>query len=432
MTAITIFITALLGITIFPALLLYLMVSYMAFNGLASRELIYNELKVVVGSVNIFPIDLLYGAGAVLALVGIIRMILTGGMRRYARPTRSIIILVICYFMFYLVKMVNGYFTGVPLDSLVRMFALDTQCVYLFLPIFYLKQEKTLKHLLYFIVVISLLFPLAQPLLYGSADQVSLLKGQGGTLRLGFGNANVLLMLGALAFFVWEKKMWLTAMPLAGIAMLAQRSAFISMAFCVLVISVMKKKSIKFIAIGTITGLLLMAVLYVIQETTNVPVVGKTAERLYQTFEKTNTTKVRMDFIPFAFEAFEKRPLVGFGYGDIFTFMEIQDRDALAFNMLHPHNFVLTSLLNSGLVGSILLFLIIGTVLTSTYRLMRMKDMMECGLYLLATLLFFLIFSLMNTTFTSDGGVFWMLAGISLWYQNRKFSAPNNKTGSVQ
>ena len=79
-------------------------------------------------------------------------------------------------------------------------------------------------------------------------------------------------MLGVLALFVWERKMWLSALPLAGIAMLGQRSAFISLALCVMVLAIQKKKSFKFITLMGVAGMLLVAALVVIQSTLSIPV----------------------------------------------------------------------------------------------------------------------------------------------------------------
>ena len=418
MTIIALFIAATLGIAIFPILIPYLLAIYTFINGIASRQFI-NDLKVTVAGTNIFFPDLLYAAGLVLALYGMLRLLFSGQLRRYAPLTKGALLIIICYFMFFTVKIIYGYFDGVPADSLVRRFALDTQCVYLFIPLFYLKQEKTLRKLLYFVVAITLLFPFAQPFLYGSADQVSLEAGQGGTLRLGFGNANLLLMLGVLALFVWERKMWLSALPLAGIAMLAQRSAFVSITLCIVVLSFMKKKSTRFIALVGIAGMLLLVALVLIQTTSSVPVVEKAAERFSETFKETGSTRARIDVIPQALEEFGKRPWVGYSYKKINELTKMQDRNGFAFNMLHPHNFVLSSLLRTGIVGTLLLFSIIGLLLMAAFRLSRHLDTNEQGMYLFSTMLFFVVFGVMNTSFISAGYVFWVLAGVTLWYLNR-------------
>jgi hypothetical protein len=40
-------------------------------------------------------------------------------------------------------------------------------------------------------------------------------------------------------------------------------------------------------------------------------------------------------------------------------------------------------------------------------------------MYLCSTVLFFVVFGLMNTSFLSEGYLFWILAGVSLWYLNQ-------------
>lgn len=417
MIVISLFIIAALGIMIFPMLIPYLLLSYMLLDGIASRSFI-NNLRFSVGGTNVYFPDLLYAASLFLAVFGVLRLLFSGRLRDYAPLTKTVIYIIICYFIFFTFKMINGFFDGAPIDTLVRRFAADTQCVYLFVPLLYVKNEEVLKRLLYFVLVAALIFPLMQPFLYGSADQVALQAGQGGTLRLGFGNANLLLMLGILALFVWERKLWLSTLPLAGIAMLAQRSAFVSLTLCIMVLAFQKKKSAKFIALMGGAGMLLLVALVVIQATTSVPVVDKAIERFSQTFEKTGSTQARILVIPMALREIGSRPVVGYSYRDIYNLTLKQDKDAFAFNMLHPHNFVLSSFLRTGLVGTLLLFGIIILVMRAAWRLSKQKNTKEQGMYLFSTILFFVVFGVMNTSFFSAGYVFWMLAGVTLWYSN--------------
>ena len=61
-------------------------------------------------------------------------------------------------------------------------------------------------------------------------------------------------------------------------------------------------------------------------------------------------------------------------------------------------------------------------------RLSRWGETKEQGMYLLSTILFFVVFSVMNTSFTSAGYVFWLLAGVVLWYLNQHQAERRNKT----
>jgi len=430
MTVIAVFLLVVLGIAIFPMLIPYLLSGYMVLNGFASRSFI-NNLNISVGGANIFLPDLFFATAIFLTIAGVTRILITGRLRLLSSSTKVILFWVACYILFFMGKIIAGYIEGVPLDSMVRRFALDTQCIYLFVPLLYLKQEKTLRTLLYFIVLLSILFPLGQPFLYGTADQVSFEQGQG-TLRLGFGYANLLMMLGVLAFFVWENKIWLSSLPLAGIAMLAQRSAFISLALCIIFLTLKKKNNVKFISMLGASGLLLIATLFIIQTTMNIPVVDKAIERVSETFEYTGTTKARINVIPITFEQIGNKPWLGFSYKEIYTLQLQQNRVAFAFNMLHPHNFILSSLLRTGFIGTLILFIIIALVLLSAYKLMRERNIHKQGMYLFSTLLFFIVFGIMNTSFISAGYVFWILTGITLWYLNQIHYLENLQGGNEQ
>jgi len=422
MTIVAFFILVALAIAVMPMVIPYLLVVYTAVNGISSRHFMDN-LKVSIGSVNIFFPDLLYAATVTLAVVGLVRLVSRGRLRSYTPLSKAALFLTIAYFLFFCTKLVSGYFAGQPADTLVRRFALDTQCLYLFIPLLFLKTEATLKRLLYFAIAATLVFPVIQPFLYGSADQVALEIGQHGTLRLGYGNGNLLLMLGVFAFFVWERRLYLSALPLAGIAMLAQRSAFVALALVVALLAFKKKKGLKFLSLVAIAGMLFVGTLLLIQATSSVPVATKAADRVAQTFVDTGTTRARVESIPLLLSAFSKHPWVGYSYDALHGLERTEVHTGLAagavsFDMLHPHNFVLSSLVRTGIVGTLLLFSIIGVILLASLRLVRQQEIRRQGMYLFSTALFFVIFGLMNTSFVSAGYVFWMLAGIILWYGN--------------
>ncbi len=390
----------------------------MFMSGLASQAFM-REFKISVGSVNIYFLDLLYSAALILAVFGLLKVLLSGRIFQANRYLKAAVFICLLFFVFFLSKSILGFFSGVSPDTLVRRFAMDTQFVYMFIPLIYLRKEAHLKSLLTFIVLLSLLFPLFQPFLYGGADQVALEAGQGGTLRLGGGYTNLLLMLAVLAFVVWEKKVWLSVLPLAGIAMLAQRSAFLALAICVFVIAIMKRMSVKFFGLLAVIGVGMIAVLFVIQLFFSVPVVSKAAERFSQTFEKTGTTEARIGVIPIAFNEFVHRPIAGLSYRELYDLEQVQHTDAVAFNILHPHNFVLSFLMRTGLVGTLLLFTVISIALLASRSLCRQPTTIKQGQFLFGAILFFVVFGLMNTTFQAAGFIFWTLLGVTLWYQEK-------------
>lgn len=417
MLIILFFILALLGIILFKMLIPYLLLGYMVFDGFSSRDFIHN-FRITVGSINIYFSDLLYAATALLAVFGLISIFAGKSHGKLSKPTTITLVLVICYVLFFFVKLVSGYLDQVPLDFLIRRFSNDTQCLYLFIPLCFVKKEKQLKSLLMFVILVSLLFPFGQPFLFGSADQVMLLKGQG-TLRLGFGDANLFLALGTLAFFSWQRKTWLSAIPLAGIAMLTHRSAYIAITMAIVSVSFLRKKKAKTLVIMGFAGVVAIIILIGIEKTTDMPIFEKTMGRFSETFETTGTTKARLGILPLAIDEFVQRPLTGLSYYEINKLQKLEEVSVKAFNIMHPHNFLLTAVMRFGTIGTALLLSIIMMLFVGTYKLSRRVETSKVGAYLFSSILFFVLFALMNTTFSSAGYVFWLLAGVTLWYQNQ-------------
>jgi O-antigen ligase len=123
---------------------------------------------------------------------------------------------------------------------------------------------------------------------------------------------------------------------------------------------------------------------------------------------------------------FKQKPIFGIGYNEeilpkLFSRSDYSNRRVTGpgdmgdvFNILHPHNFLLRSLSNTGLMGTSVLFCIIYLVFRRCYALIRTRgDYHQIGIFLFCSIFFFLIFSLMNTNFFSEGYVFWILCGIA-------------------
>jgi O-antigen ligase len=400
-----------------PLLVPYLLLAYMVVNGYASRPLMMN-LKLTFGGANVYPLDFLYATAVLLIPFYFIRRTLGGGARRVVSPqTRTAVILVSLYLGTYLVRFVYGVFEHVPLDSLIRMFAIDTQCIYFFLPLLFLKSEEQLRRMLYFLVAIAVLFPLGQPFLVGSDDYQLILYGQG-TLRLGYGDSNVFVAIGMLAILAWERAMYMAVFPLAGIVMLAHRSAFIGLAASLAFLSYLKRKPLKMTIIAGLAGLMGAALLYVLQISTSVHVFDKGIERIGETFEGTGTTSARLHSIPQLLGVWLENPIVGLSYGELYKLQRKAEVSPGAFNILHAHNFLLTSLVQTGLVGTGLLISLIINSLMRARQLSHKTAHRETGAFLFSSLLFFVIFSLMNTTLQTAGFFFWFLSGVVFWHQN--------------
>lgn len=424
---------------IVPLSLMYFLVGHMVFNGLSSRPFMQTVLKVSFGDVNVYPLDLFFAAMVLLILFHFGRRLAgASGARIVSKEGRFATVLVLAFFLFFTGKAVAGYFDGVPPQTLIRMFALDAQSLYFFLPVFFLKRQVQLKRVLYFLVFVALLFPFGQLTMVGSRDTEFILSGQG-TFRLGYGDSNLFVAIAIIAFFTWERKIILAILPLASLVMLAHRSGFIAIIISLVLVGVLKgKKLTSSISFGLV-GLLAGAVLFSMQAMTSYQVFDKGVERIGETFEKTGTTAARLGAVPQTMRVLGEHPLLGLGYGDLYRLQKIAANpdgggpqtasSVLAFNVLHSHNFLLTSLSHSGVIGTALLLWLIAYGLIGARRLSRMRGKREAGTFLFASLVFFIVFGLMNTSFGSAGFLFWILYGTVFWYFNQaRIENVNDKT----
>ncbi len=403
----------------FPAIVAYLLLAYSLLNGLASRRFMA-DFKFTLGGINVFPLDFLFGAMAFLILIHLFKR-LTGFVRPRVVSSEGKVAtwMVSVYFVFLIGKLIAGYFGGVPLQALIRMFGGDAQCLYFFLPLFFIKNEGQLRALLYTVIAIAMVFPFGQLYLAasGSADIEYILQGQG-TYRLGHGDFNAFLAISAIAMFAWERKVAFSALPLSGIIMLAHRSAYIGFVLSLFSLSLMKGKRLRAILTYAIAGTLVVAILMVAQETVSSKIIASSLKRIDQTFQATSTTVSRWGVIGDVFEVLNDNPLFGLGYSGAYALREKEETSAHAFNLLHSHNFVLQNLGEAGSVGLLLILLIIGYAFLCARRLSKKRGREIVGAFLFASMLFFVIFSLMNTTFETVGYLVWILIGTVFWYFN--------------
>ncbi|MDT4330074.1 O-antigen ligase family protein [Methylomonas sp. MED-D] len=418
MIEIAIFFVVAVFLFLMPTAIPYLALLYLFINGLASREFV-GSLKFTLGSVNILPLDLLYAVSVVFMMIFFVKkFFLKTAVYRDSAEANVVIFLIVLYFLFYMGKLVNGFLSNVPLDSLVRMFMSDTQQVYFFLPLAIYSIGSQFKRLTVVVIVLSICFPLYQPFLYGSKDTMTALRGQD-TLRLGFGDGNVLLGLGAIALFCWEYKKYLTFLPLSGILMLGHRSAFISIALAFSALSFFKGNKIKNLVLIGLSGVLMLAALTAMQSFANINMLDKLISRVEQTFEPTKTTMVRAAVITTVIEEVDKRPFTGLEYRELKEIIKRAEFSPRDFNIYHPHNFIYLFLMGGGFLGSALLFLVIGRSMTAAYVLAKTDEFKLHGSYLFSSILYFLIFSLMNTTMTTVGYALWFLCGCVFWFFNK-------------
>lgn len=418
MIEVAVFFILFVFLTLKPSIIPYLALLYLFALGLIGREAI-DFFKVSLGHVNVFPLDLLYVLASIYSLVYLIKSIFNAGFKKLiAQETMRTTVFIWLFIFFYIGKLVNGFFNSMPLDTLVRLFMTDTQVLYFFLPLVMYRDVSQLKRLIRFAVTLSLIFPLCQPLLTHTEMTLRIMKGQG-TFRLGYGDANILLSFGVIALFCWEYKKYLASLPLAGILMLAHRSAYIAIVLSVMAVSFLKGKNIKNIMMLGVAGLLVIGMLAALQEFTNINLLDKNLNRAGETFKATGTTKARVNVIVIAIDEFQKRPFTGLGYKEIQKATDNSKYDSRDFNITHPHNFILSSIMHTGLIGTFLLFMLIFNSFKASYKLAQVDAFRNQGVYLFSSILFFVIFSIMNTTMSAEGYIFWFLCGVAFWFLNQ-------------
>ena len=399
-----------------PFTLVYFMATFLTFRSLAPSSVI-SELKFTLGGINVFPLDFVFGITVLLILLAPIRASRPAGMRM-SGETRVALFLIVLYLMFQAGQSLAGLFGGIPKDSLIRMTALNMQVLYLFLPLLFGESEKQFKRLLLYVIVLTLVFPIGQLFLVGSDDTARLLKEQG-TFRLGFGDFNVILAISLLAFLTWERRVWLAGFPAIGILLLAHRSAYIAVVISAFITAVVKGRQLKTVFLLGIIGMVLVSLMMVFSSLSSNQVIEGSANRLSETFKATGTTEGRLHAIELTFKELANHPLTGMGYVRADQLRRQTSQSAYAFNLLHPHNFVLSSLTKDGLIGTFLLLMLMTHLLLSARRLGGIQGYQQVGAMLSGCMVFFIIYATMNTTLGSAGYVMWILAGTTLWFMDR-------------
>ncbi|MDO8846600.1 O-antigen ligase [Methylicorpusculum sp.] len=421
MISVLIILTTFGFIIIKPKIIPYLAITYVFITGLAPRSFI-KDFKLALGTTNIWPLDFLY-VGAVIFSIFFFLKKITRNNNKFTSSTNITIYIVFILALFFTGKAINGFLDNLPIETIVRLYARDTQLFYFFLPLVTFNKTEDFNKLLIYTVFLCMIFPLFQPLLINSEETKLIMKYQG-TFRLGFGDANILLALGTIALFCWEKKLYLAFIPLSGIFMLAHRSAFIGIAASLIAQGLLRGKKTKTLLIFGITGCLVIIMLLALNTLTKVNILDKTIDRAGETFQATKTTVGRFGVIYIALEELEKRPLTGLSYKDTYSLQKNSNVEGIeggfnrAFSILHPHNFVLAAIMETGILGTSLLFIIILRSLLWSYKLSTSKINNQIGSYLFSSILFFVIFSIMNTTMQTVGYVFWFLVGSTFWFVN--------------
>ena len=417
MIEITLFLIFVFFILLKPIIVPHFFLLYLFILGLASPKFI-DQFKITFGSINVYPLDLLYVLAGLFLIIYFLKIIFNPEFKQSMAPeTKSLANLFLVFIFFFLIKAFLGFLDGVSLETLFRLFINDTQIIYFYTPLVIYKDIRQLKSLLYLTVILALVFPICQPFLIGSDLTREISKGQG-TFRLGYGDANVILGLGAIALFSWDYRKYLTFLPMAGIMMLAHRSAFIAVMASFLALSFLKGKKLKTMLMMAVAGIMVLAMLAVLQSFTNVKILDKNINRAEETFKYTGTTKARVGAMAAIFESFQDRPFTGFSYRELYDKTRGTKVSARDFNLTHPHNFVLLSLSTQGLIGLIFMLTFIKRSMFTAYKLAKTELFKTAGTFLFSSILFFVVYALMNTTMETSGFIFWPLCGITFMFLN--------------
>lgn len=418
MIEVALIILTIIAITLLPRLIAYIALLYLFIQGWAFNFV--EGIHVQLAGVTVHPLDILYAASGILTLIYFFKIIVNTEFKLFnTSKTKNSTLIILLYIFFFIGKALNGYIDGVPLDAILRFTIGNTQVFYFFLPLILYKKINQFKNLLYFTIILSLIFPLGQPFLINSELTQTILQGQG-TLRLGYGDASILLALGGIAFFCWDQKRYLSSIPLAGIFMLAHRSAFLGIGLALMGQAFIKGKQIKTVLIMGVSGVFMIGIMVLVSTFTNVDILGKSLNRASETFSATGTSTARYYVIFTALEELQKRPISGLSYKEAFDLRKLQTRSARAFNILTPHNFVLNSIMRNGLFGTLILFLLILRSLKTAKIISRTPNYNSTGAYLYGSMIFCIIFGLMNNTLEGVGYVFWFLCGTCFWFSNHQ------------
>ena len=387
-----------------------------------------NLIQFSIGHVNVYTKDfcvLLYTVS--LAIVLIKNALSKRDLINMPSGSRNLMLLVLAYLSLHFFYLISAIFYGVPIDTSIRRFLKYFDVMYFFLPFIFLRNEKRMKHLLAFIVIISCLFPVWQSYLFTLTHTHSITSSN--TLRVAGGSVVPILAMAVYAILIWGrgiKQYVLVAVPLVSIVLTGHRSATISILAGFYLLFLWMRQFGKSLLFLYVTSTCFLIVVIALNFFLGYDFLGDVLKRGSDIYDITNrTTLSRWYAIRDNFHIFLSRPIFGIGYnhevlGNLFRHYSQQGGVLSAeFNVLHPHNIVMRFLSHTGVIGTSLISLVIGTVLKQCYFcITRDVATRYAGIFLFCSITSFLIMCLMNPLFGSQGFVFWTLCGlVALLYE---------------
>lgn len=411
-----------------PQLLLYALIFSTMFPS-------YFRLRVSFGSTNIYIEDIFLAFYCISAGCLILKRVVTKeSIIDLSKDAIFIFGFVIGFIVLHLSLIVVAWNQGVPVTSAVRRFLPYASCLYFFFPFLFLKNKDQYRKLLTVMIFVSVLYPFWQIYLYIEGGYTITSSG---TIRLA-GAGVPIISCSLFAMLIWKEKThynFLAINPILAILLKGHRSFFLALVLCLFILIVWTRgifQTMVFLCIGSI-GLIFSFL--IVEAYTGHSFMEDFIKRGADTFDsQVGTTKARLSAIEDTIYVFKKKPLLGIGYHfevlpKILRPTKIAEKqnnvsEFAEWNVLHPHNFVLNFLSRTGIVGSFLVFSIIILVLKTCYSFTQLDGMIhKKGVFLFCSILFFILVSLMNSTFTSEGFIFWLLCGVVALFsaeENRK------------
>ena len=391
------------------------------------------NIPISFGSVNVYPKDLLlilYSCCAGWAVF--MRVFKRERIFNIADDAKTLMVFVLLYIMMHIVYIIVGLLQGISPEKIVRRFSVYSGCLYFFFPLLFFQDKDQFKKILIFIVIIAVLNPVSQIFQYLITPQWRQAITSSGTVRIGSGGLTIVAG-GLFTMIIWKKEIkyyLISFSPILSIILVAHRSALLALGVALPFVLIWAKKITKSLLFVYLVGLTLFLSFLAINMITGHNFVNDSITRAADTFNAENaTTEGRIEAIGVNWYVFERKPIMGIGYnleslrnmftsglwgtykrdenGYYYTFGEIC--------VLEPHNFALRILTHTGIVGTFLIFTIIGLVLKRSYSLIREGGIVrDSGIFLFSSIVFFLVLGLMNTTFFTEGHIFWFLCGASI------------------
>jgi O-antigen ligase len=366
--------------------------------------------KLSVGPVNIYLSDGVLVVWGLVLIVSIFNHLLRRKNINELIPSGlSPVWIILLYLFMHMTFMVLAYINGVALDAIVRRFIVYSGCIFFFFPLCFSKEKVGYRRLLLFLIVIVLVYPIYQIYAYLVIGHYGLTSS--GTARLDGSGGTYTIAAALFAILIWKRgpsKYVLSILPILSLILIGHRSGLVALIIGLTMLFILRKEFVK--GAAYLYGLTLSLLLFLVglDYFLGTQFLYEGTTRAGDTFNAADKNVVgRAYAIVGNFQVFLSKPILGIGYN--------YEDLAKSFNVsIHPHNFIMRFLSHTGLVGTTLIISFIVLIYKKAWAVFKYSSSMkDFGIFVLCSITFFLIFSLMNTTFfTTGASLFWFLSGL--------------------